>query len=125
MTMNTYHFSCEKNDESSLTKAVEDSLEQAVNLIPDNLASLGDEARYLMLELDSDNHQLIILVSSDDKKSDGLKVVELSLPSPITEQLETTVKFAATDYLTTCNGFLNYSLLAVFHKGDRSKTHLL
>ncbi|MCG8315408.1 MAG: hypothetical protein MI976_19535 [Pseudomonadales bacterium] len=123
--MDTNQFNCEKNDEVSLTKAVEDSIASAVSLIPENLPALGDEARYFMIELDLEQRQARILLTSDDKKTDGPKVVKLALPHGEPTQLEATLKFAAKDYLTTCSEFLNYALLAVIHSGDRSKTQLL
>lgn len=112
----------------SAQQALDECIVKAMQLLHDNVTN---SSMYLMFEWDAPNSVLTIAVTDPTKSVDG--------PFPVVctfawgEQLQgrtlgetaEQVQYWIKDYLTTCSEFYNYSLVAVFHVGDRSKTVLL
>lgn len=117
-------------DESGINAAVILSIDKAVSLLCKNI---DDNSRYFIFEWDVVHSILSIAVTNDKKESDAPEVVQCcfsGLAENITaanEKSEITenVKDIARDYLTTCPGFFNYSLVAIFHTDGRSQSVLL
>lgn len=114
-----------------------DCVERAVGLLAENI---DDDSLYLMFEWNSAESTLAIVVTDDSKSRDAKlrvhcdmsamnsKIKQLSESEQWKYQGETfaeIVKHALHDYLTTCPGFMRYSLVAVFHQGSRQQTELL
>lgn len=112
-------------------------VERAVSLLAINI---GDDSLYLMFEWAAATSTLTIVVTDDSKCRDAKHrlvcdmsamdetILQLSESSQWKYQGESfadIVKHGLRDYLTTCTGFMRYSLVAVFHQGSRQQTELL
>jgi hypothetical protein len=82
----------------------------------------------MLFEWDEDNASLSIVVSDAKKAHDSPQMVKCcfkalseNMPSDYAENIH----FWIRDYLTTCAGFMRYSLVAAFHTGNRNACTLL
>jgi hypothetical protein len=112
-------------------------LAACVNKAVDELHSnILDNSLYLLFEFDK-NLVLNIVVTDESKQQESPYRVVCDMASLQPYLLESThwkfkgekfadvVKHELRDYLSTCSGFMRYSLVAVFSEGDRTKTELL
>ncbi|WP_269620313.1 hypothetical protein [Zhongshania sp. BJYM1] len=125
---------------ASLAKAESDfdplivaCVDKAVSQLADNI---NDESRYLIFEF-GDGDILKIVVSDDSKTQDSAHSVVCDMSAMRQCLAESThwkfkdesfaeiVKHGIRDYLTTCSGFMRYSLVAIFCETDRTKTELI
>ena len=112
-------------------------LAACVNKVVDELHSnILDNSLYLLFEFDK-NLVINIVVTDESKQQESPYRVVCDMASLQPYLLESTywkfkgeefadvVKHELRDYLSTCSGFMRYSLVAVFSEGDRAKTELL
>lgn len=124
----TFFASFAAQTDSSARQAINECIAKAMQLLHDNTT---DASMYLMFEWNGDAHTLTVQVTDPSKSVDGpFPVVcaftwQGSLLERGQEETAELVQYWIKDYLTTCSEFYNYSLVAVFHRGDRSKTVLL
>lgn len=126
-----------ESSNSFIEFALKECIEKAVACLPDNLV---DNSRYFLFEWDVTKSALTIVVTDDSKKKDSKYRVKCSMQAMNDEitkiELDTEkqekvdeysdfIKYFAQDYLTTCGGFMQFSLVAVFHRHTRAKTELL
>ncbi|MDF1692205.1 MAG: hypothetical protein P1U47_07525 [Zhongshania sp.] len=112
-------------------------VERAVDLLAVNIE---DDSLYLMFEWNTNASVLTVVVCDDSKRRDAKHRVrcDMSAMNAKIKQLSESeqwkykgesfadiVKHGLHDYLTTCTGFMRYSLVAVFHQGSRQHTELL
>lgn len=126
-------------DESAINSAVILCIDKAVSLLGNNI---DDNSRYFIFEWDVIHSTLSIAVTNDKKECDSPAVVQCDFSgladhikavkntSDIAHSQEIalyteSVTDIARDYLTTCPDFFRYSLVAIFHTGDRSNSLLL
>ena len=102
--------------------AVDLAVERAVQLISLNIA---DDSRYFVCEWSEQQSLLKINVSDESKGSDSPVSLELTLSGDATEPDAELIRFWITDFLSSCSDFLRFSLIAVFHTGDPSRSQLL
>ena len=110
--------------------ATEEAAKAAISLLAKNIQ---DDSLYLLFEWSSSANQLQIVVTDSTKSHDAPAIVlaafhiDLANTSELTktDTLEEQVKFWLHDYLSSYSEFLRYSLVAIFHASDRSKTELL
>jgi hypothetical protein len=118
--------------ESELNSAVIHCIDKAVSLLSENIS---DESRYFLFEWDASHSCLSVVVTDDTKKKDESQVVTMQLndwskmnsddPSFVREHFSEILREWIHNYLTTCGGFMKYSLIAIFHSDTRNKTVLL
>ena len=125
--------------ETELKSAIIDCIDKAVELLPQNI---GDDSRYFLFEWDLVYSTLTVVVTDDSKENDSRHVVkcimstldekmsELASTSERTWEAKTKefselVKGWIHNYLTTCSGFMKYSLIAIFHNESRENAKLL
>jgi hypothetical protein len=116
---------CNDSDAALIRRAICETVEKAVELIALNV---NDHSRYLIFEWDIEQSLLTVVVSDDNKVLDAPRIVQCYCPSleqSEPEDCAATVKYWIRDYLTTCDGFMHYSLIAVFHSSTRGNTELL
>lgn len=114
-----------ENNDTALRKAIEDAAEKAISLLNKNIQ---DDSLYLMFEWNPAEHYLQIVVCNAQKTNDAPQQVRTYLQdtsSHTPEELKEQIHYWLHDYLTTCTAFFRYSLVAVFHTGDRNRTELL
>ncbi|CAA0101763.1 hypothetical protein [Zhongshania aliphaticivorans] len=99
-------------------------------------SSIQDDSLYLIFEFD-ESFVLNVVVADDSKlqESPYRVVCDMASLQPYLDEsthwkfkdegFADIVKHEIRDYLSTCSGFMRYSLVAVFSEGDRSKTELL
>lgn len=124
-------------DNMTIEAILANCVEHAVALLADNI---NDDSLYLMFEWDNTASTLAIVVTDDSKSRDAKHRVlcDMSAMNAKMKQLAESdqwkyqgesfadiVKHALHDYLTTCTGFMRYSLVAVFHQSSRQQTELL
>jgi len=119
--------------------AIENCIDKAVLHLADNI---NDDSRYLLFEWDVVYSLLTIVVTDDRKENDAIHVVKCSftgidskfnakddIPDNDWEnrvnEYAQDIKFWIKDYLSLCNGFLDYSLVAAFHCKNRASIELL
>lgn len=102
------------------------------NAIDEIAQYVSDDSRYLMFVWDASEGNLQIGLSDHDSKEKYRLLVEkrwekLAFQEGSNSALETEelIRFCLTDYLSSCNGFLRYALIALFHTGDAAKSRLL
>lgn len=129
----------ESQSDEMVKSALESSIEKSVGFLSKNVK---DESRYMLFEWDVACSMLTIVVTDDAKKVDSPIVVKCSFSGldgalkvakakseaewerQVNDHAEN-VNYWLKDYLTTCPGFMNYSLVAAFHCKDRSSCVLL
>ncbi len=104
--------------------AIKNTVDKAVSLLADNIK---DNSRYFLCEWEPLINCLTIVVTDDSKTIDGNTAVKLTLSaSPKNnEELTDDVRHWIHNYLTTHAGFMQFSLIAIFHSSSRNKTILL
>ena len=122
-----YSHRCEQTDDTELRQIINQTIDKAVSLFPDNV---WDQSRYVIFEWDKKRKVLSIAISDDDKTTDSPATVECEIAAYQTattpdEQQADTIQYWVRDHLTTCGEFFHYSLIAVFHTGSRRQTSLL
>ncbi|WP_101756768.1 hypothetical protein [Oceanicoccus sp. KOV_DT_Chl] len=110
-----------QQDEVLAQQAVNDSIEKAVEIVPLNIS---DESMYMIFEWNAQRGLLSIALTDEAKSNDSQRTVRCELPAMVAIDRET-MRFWIRDYLTTCDGFMHFSLIAVFHTGDRTAVDLL
>ena len=125
--------------ESNLKLAVIDCINKAVELLPKNI---NDNSRYFLFEWDIVYSTLTVVTTDDSKESDSRHIVKCIMSTldermnnlastseekweVKTEEFSQLVRGWIHNYLTTCNGFMKYSLIAIFHNESRKNTKLL
>lgn len=109
-------------EESRLQLAVDQAIEYAVQLMTKNVR---DESRYFICEWDIQEKVLNVVVTDENKSNESPVSLELKLPGIEQENSTELIKFWITDYLSTCSDFLRFSVIALFHTGDRNRGTLL
>jgi len=129
----------ENHSDEMVKSSIESCIEKSVSYLPKNVK---DESRYMLFEWDVVYSILTIVVTDDAKEYDSPMVVKCCFSGldDLTQAVQAKseneweryvndyaekVKYWIKDYLTTCPGFMNYSLVATFHCEDRSNCVLL
>jgi len=130
---------CGDCSDQAVRSAVGECIDKAVEVLASNLR---DDSMYFMCEWNAQRSSLTIVVTDEFKTNDSACVVtcrmsmwsnqmqalrsdSVDIQGVALETCESTVKYWAADYLTTCSAFLQYSLIAVFYSGSRTRTALL
>ncbi len=113
---------------------IESTIDKAISFLPHNIEA---DSLYMLFEWLSATSTLNIVITDSTKSHDApittrciCKGIQKkgSLKSDDndinTDQIEM-IKLGIKDYLTTCAGFMQFSLVAAFHHGDRSTSELL
>ena len=112
---------CAQGSEEQAQLAVNETIEKAIEIVP---LHITDDSVYMIFEWCADKALLTVSLSDETKANDSSMVVHCELPALAAIDKET-LRFWVRDYLTTCDSFMHFSLIAVFHTGDRSKADLL
>lgn len=123
-------------DEKLVKKSIEASTEKAIGLLKENIQ---DDSLYLLFEWDKLTCTLCIIVTDATKTHDCPAIIKNHFPTLKSnfaalasdekksrcDELTDSIQFWLHDYLTTCNSFFHYSLVAIFHSDTRGNTVLL
>jgi len=80
--------------------------------------TIQDSSLYLLFEWNTDDTTLTIVVTDAEKKQDSNRIVRCAMVATDEEGAAETaekIQYWIRDYLTTCDGFFAYSLVAIFH----------
>jgi hypothetical protein len=121
-TLHTAAFS--DPSEASMASVIDNTMEKAIALLHDNAKN---ESRYLLLEWSTSEKVLSVVVTDDAKAQDSDHVIKLSFTGNFDDADEfiADLKFYSKDFLTTCDDFMNYSLIAAFCIDGRDRAQLL
>lgn len=139
-TQYTVHLSESNDIDDSLVKtAIEECIEKSVSLLAENI---NEKSMYYLCEWDPVCSMLTIVVTDATKEIDSPNVVKCSFVAlddkflklqdredskweVLVEKYSENVRNWIRDYLTTCSGFMSYSLVAAFHSESRESSELL
>ncbi|VUD69059.1 hypothetical protein TDB9533_04423 [Thalassocella blandensis] len=130
---------CNEINDDPVKLAISECIDKSVELLYKNIT---DTSLYYLCEWDVVYSMLTIVVTDEPKENDSQYVVKCcfnaldvkfqEIQSSSEDNWEATVSQYADnlrswikDYLTTCPGFMNYSLVAAFHSEDRSASKIL
>jgi hypothetical protein len=118
---------CSDSDELLIAKVIGETIEQAILNLGRNF---NNDSMFLLFEWDKDTSTLTVVVTDQAKQYDSNIVVECKFNALAemelqADQLADNIHYWIKDYLTTCDSFFQYSLVAVFHAEQRSKAVLL
>lgn len=120
-----HHANCNSTDNEQKQKAINESLDKAIALFPNNIQ---DDSLYFLTEWDETTSTLNLLITDDTKKIESKEVVRCQFLKTNNDQDESTsddIKYWIRDYLTTSSGFIRFSLVAAFGTGNRERMELL
>lgn len=138
-TATVYHAECADAANKFVISAIEQCIDKSLNLLSINVVN---ESRYLMFEWDKSYSTLTIAVTDHTKEHDSELVVRCQMTG-LNKEMQSIqelsaedwdkkvnaysfdVKYSINNYLTTCNEFLRYSLIAAFHSETRDKSILV
>jgi hypothetical protein len=116
---------CEQMGENSHQQAVNQSVDKAIELLPLNI---DDDSMYIIFEWDAQQLLLSIAVTDETKTKDAERCVQCRFSRFDSSDMDDTtedIRYWIRDYLTTCDAFMRFSLIAIFHSGDRQRVDLL
>ncbi|MGJ8687063.1 MAG: hypothetical protein ACSHWQ_06260 [Spongiibacteraceae bacterium] len=116
---------CSACDDTTLRAAAGECVEKATSLLSENI---DDDSMYVLFGWDAEQGNLMVSVSDAAKQKDASQVVCCNfsaLDEKNNAEFIETLKYWITDYLTTCSGFMRYSLVAAFYSESRDQTALL
>ncbi len=127
------HFSeCAGRDDEQIRGALNICVEKAISLLSINI---HDDSMFLVFHWEAVLSELTVVVTNESKICDSKHAVKCLFSGLDSERLERLVqtgdeyaqqiKYWIKDYLTTCNSFLNYSLVAMFYSESRDACELL
>ena len=116
---------CSESSEAGIQASVLACADHAFTFLRDNIV---DDSMYCLFEWHQGEKLLSIYVTDETKKNEGKHVVRVDFTAFTAasdeDQIET-VKFWLRDHLTTCTAYFQFSLVAGFSRGDRSRLELL
>jgi hypothetical protein len=117
-----YLAQCDGDTDETLRNAIRDSIEKAVSLLH---LTIRDDSLYLLFEWDKREACLDIVVTDAQKQQDSDRIVRCCMSATednCSDETAEKIQFWIRDYLTTCDGFFAYSLVAVFHSHSRNSS---
>ncbi|MEX1668172.1 hypothetical protein AB4876_04565 [Zhongshania guokunii] len=120
-----------------INQVLAECVERAAALLDQNV---DDDSLYLLFEWEAATSILTAVVTDDSKSRDAKHRVQCDMSAMNTaiaelsasnqwqyqgESFTDIVKHGLRDYLTTCTGFMRFSLVAAFHSGSRQQSELL
>ena len=117
-----YRTSCDNVAGSALNGAIENIVEKAVSMLH---LTINDDSLYLLFEWAPDNAELSVVVTDAEKRNDSDKALHCDFTAELPDDFSEQLRYGIRDYFTTCSSFNHYSLVAIYHDSDRSKTVLL
>lgn len=126
-------------EDFSVKPIIEECIDKSISYFPSNI---NDESLFFLCEWDCVYSILTIVVTDDKKENDSPHIIKCCF-NGIDKQFKnirnstedrwqeaansysSKVKGWIKDYLTTCSGFMDYSLVAAFHSEERSASELL
>ncbi len=115
-------------DDKRVQSAINHSAEKAASMQRKNI---NDDSMYLLFNWDSEQRSLMVCVTDAARKKDAARVVICQFPAlaevenTASDEYAEEVKYWISNYLTTSQAFLQYSLVAGFCRGDRKRVELL
>lgn len=105
--------------------AINEMVDKTVELLP---LEVQDESMYLVFAWDAVAGRLSAAVAGEGKVIHGQREVCCqfsALAGSADAELFEVIRFWVRDYLTTCNEYMRFSLIAVLHSGDVRRAVLL
>lgn len=120
---------CGSDSPQEQRMAVNEMVDKTVELLP---LEVRDESMYLVFTWDAAAGQLSAAVAGEGKLIHGEREVSCqfaalagSADADVDGELFETIRFWVRDYLTTCNEYMRFSLIAILHSGDVRRAVLL
>lgn len=123
-----YKVTPDVTDDALVQSAINHSAEKAASMQRKNIQ---DDSMYLLFNWSAVKRELMVCVTDAKKQQDSPRVVICQFPALIevenaaSDDYADEVKYWISNYLTTSQAFLQYSLVAGFCRGDRQRVELL
>ena len=117
-----YALTAEGSDDETIKLVIAATIEKAVEFLHINI---NDDSLFFLCEWHEEKNLLRIVVSDQQKQQDSEYCVQCQFENLPQANNAERFKLLIRDYLTTCSGFMHYSLVAMFHTGDRNACELL
>ena len=130
---------CHQQDDQAIASAIAETIEKAVSILHMNIV---DDSQYLLFEWDTEKSTLSVVVTDQLKQTDSNHIVQCVMVALHAEmdklknvspqqwqsksaEISDQIRYTLSNYLTTCAGFFNFSLVAAYHEQSRKNTVLL
>ncbi|MFT6222083.1 MAG: hypothetical protein ACJA0C_001491 [Candidatus Endobugula sp.] len=127
---------CNEPNEAAIKDVIDGSIERAIDCLHENIQ---DDSLYFLVEWNDAESSLTIIVTDDSKQkesphkivSDFSRVMGQEIGSVMSHTTKDSnvdidkIQYWVRDFLTTSTGFIRFSLVAIFSRGDRNNTLLM
>ena len=115
---------CKESTEAAIKTTIDGSIERAIDCLHENIQ---DESLYFLVEWNDTESSLTIIVTDDSKQKESPhKIVsDFRQAIPNSDVDIEKIQYWVRDFLTTSTGFIRFSLVAIFSRGDRNNTVLM
>ena len=115
---------CNEANEAAIKGVINGSIERAIDCLHENIQ---DDSLYFLVEWDEATSSLTIIVTDDSKQKESPHKVVSNFEHVIKDSNVDIdkIQYWVRDFLTTSTGFIRFSLVAIFSRGDRNNTLLM
>ena len=123
---------CNEPNEAAIKEVVDGSIERAIDCLHENIQ---DDSLYFLVEWNDAESSLTIIVTDDSKQKESPHKIVSDFSNVMGQVMSGAMKdinvdiekiqYWVRDFLTTSTGFIRFSLVAIFSRGDRSNTILM
>jgi len=123
---------CNEPNEAAIREVVDGSIERAIDCLHENIQ---DDSLYFLVEWNDAESSLTIIVTDDSKQKESPHKIVSDFSNVMGQVMNGAIKdsnvdidkiqYWVRDFLTTSTGFIRFSLVAIFSRGDRNNTLLM
>ena len=119
---------CNEASEAAIKDVIDGSIERAIDCLHENIQ---DDSLYFLVEWDEVTSSLTIIVTDDSKQKESPHKIVSDFSHVMSGAIKDSnvdidkIQYWVRDFLTTSTGFIRFSLVAIFSRGDRSNTILM
>ena len=119
---------CNEPNEAAIKEVVDGSIERAIDCLHENIQ---DDSLYFLVEWNDAESSLTIIVTDDSKQKESPHKIVSDFSQVMNGAIKDSnvdidkIQYWVRDFLTTSTGFIRFSLVAIFSRGDRNNTLLM
>jgi len=119
---------CNEPNEAAIREVVDGSIERAIDCLHENIQ---DDSLYFLVEWNDAESSLTIIVTDDSKQKESPHKIVSDFSQVMSGAIKDSnvdidkIQYWVRDFLTTSTGFIRFSLVAIFSRGDRNNTLLM
>jgi hypothetical protein len=119
---------CNEANEAAIKDVIDGSIERAIDCLHENIQ---DDSLYFLVEWNDAESSLTIIVTDDSKQKESPHKIVSDFSQVMSGAMKDSnvdiekIQYWVRDFLTTSTGFIRFSLVAIFSRGDRNNTLLM